>query len=61
MTKLSKIKRHSVLFRRHYNGWKKDNGVIDLETGKKIINFYGNQRLLMKIKAQVLGGLQDEL
>ena len=57
MTKLSKIKRHSVLFRRHYNGWKKDNGVIDLGIGKKIINFYGNQRMLMKIKAQVLGGL----
>lgn len=57
MTKLSKVKKHSIVFRRHYNGWKKDNGVIDLGTGEKIVTFYGNQRTLMKIKAQVLGGL----
>lgn len=57
MTKLSKVKRHSIVFRRHYNGWKKDNAVIDLGTGKKIVSFQGNQRALMKIKAQVLGGL----
>lgn len=57
MTKLSKIKRHSVLFRRHYNGWKKDNGIFALGTGEQIFSFQGNQRTLMKIKAQVLGGL----
>lgn len=61
MTKLSKIKRHSILFRRHYNGWKKDNGIFALGTEEQIFSFQGNQRTLMKIKAQVLGGLQDEL
>ena len=61
MTKLSKIKRHSILFRRHYNGWKKDNGIFALGTEEQIFSFQGNQRTLMKIKAQVLGDLQDEL